>query len=227
MLVVVGVPALAFLAWSAPGSSLFAVRDVHVTGASVLSDAFVRSRVQDQLDDRTIFNVDTALIERRIDRLPFVSGVTVDRHFPQGLEIHVREFQPIALGIAKQGSWLIAPDGTVLVKARISDWQDRIPTVNLNLTTLKPGEYVGDEPALRLLRATPSNFPGTFTQVEFVEEGFVGVLDDGVEIRFGSAEGLGRKLQVAERLLTMIPPAKLRLLDYVDVSVPARPAVHY
>ena len=125
----------------------------------------------------------------------------------------------------KNGSWLVARDGRVLVKARLSDWADRVPVVRLQHGNVSAGDSVGDEPALQLLRVVPATFPGTFRTVELTPAGIIGAIADGPIVRIGRADQFVEKLLVTSRLLSLYGPARRANISYIDVTVPARPAI--
>lgn len=224
-LVVTGAAASVAAWYQVPRLSVFDVREIAVLGASATSDLQVRSSVDEMMRGRTIYTVDRERTERRVRELPFVSSAHVDRHFPSGISISIVEYEPLAFGVAGNGGWLVARDGRVLTRARLDDWRDRAPVVRLEHESVQAGDRVGDEPALRLLRALPPTFPGTFRAVELTNGIFVAVMHDGPEIRFGRDADLSGKLVVAQRLLTFYGPHARGRITYVDVSVPARPAV--
>src|SRR5205823_781594 len=76
------VAALGIGIYVVPRLSVFAVRMVAIDGSSAVSDLRIRNRIQPELDARTIYTVDTGAIARRIESLPFVESVQIERHFP-------------------------------------------------------------------------------------------------------------------------------------------------
>ena len=211
--------------YAVPRLGIFSVRNVQITGASAVPDLAVRARIDPLLANKTVFTVDLGKLKTNIEQLPFVRSVSVNRQLPDGLEIVVTEYQPLALGLAQNGSWLVARDGRVLVKARLSDWADRVPVVRLQHGNVSAGDSVGDEPALQLLRVVPATFPGTFRTVELTPAGIIGAIADGPIVRIGRADQFVEKLLVTSRLLSLYGPARRANISYIDVTVPARPAI--
>lgn len=217
---------------SVPHMEVFDVRHVEVAGASAVPDPLVRRQIQPLLEGQTIFSLDRDAIEREVERLPFVREATIDRHLPGGLTVRVREYEPLAFALAGREGWLIARDGRVLAPARLQDWSSRAPIVQLDAQELRSGDRVDDEPALELLRVIPPTFPAAFTKVEMTPEGMVAELADGLELKFGPPTDLAVKLRVAQRLMVVYGVDRAaggEMADnqgnYLDVSVPARPAV--
>lgn len=210
-----------------PASDAFRIRHVEVTGAGAVSDLEVRERIDALLDGKTVFTVDEDELAERISELPFVRSVRVERHLPGGLQLHVVEYRPLALGLASGDGggqfWLVARDGRVLATARRTDWSGRIPTVTLRHDDIKPGDHVDDEPALRLLSSRPTSSTLEFEKIVADEYAITAQLVGGVEVRFGRPVALRQKLLVAEAMLQQAARKDLTP-RYVDVTVPGKPA---
>ncbi len=240
---VVGVVAVVLGVVAIPRLAVFEVRQIAVEGASAVPDLVVRQQLDRHLAGETIFTVDTGRIEQTLEALPFVHQVSLDRRFPSGLLIRIEEYEPLALGVTStSGSWLVARDGRVLAKVQLADWARRIPVVVIERSKLTAGQRLTREPALHLLRIVPPTFPGSFDKIEVFTasqgrstqraammptgtETVVGTMTDGLEIRFGRPERFDTKLAVVERLLALYGPQRRGTIVYIDVSVPARPAV--
>jgi cell division protein FtsQ len=221
---VAGLLVSVFAAWIfVPASNAFRIRHVEITGASSVDDLEIRTRIDKLLAGRTIYTVDEAAVERRIEELPFVREARVERHIPGGLQVHISEYRPLALGYGDGDFWLVAHDGRILAKANKDAWTGRIPTVTLRGEDLKPGVRVDDEPALQLLTNLRADSTLAFDTIRATEYELIATLVDGVELRFGRPDQLLLKVAAAERTLQLAARHDERLL-YVDVSVPGRPA---
>lgn len=223
---VVGLVGAAVAWYKVPRLEVFSITHVSIIGASAVPDPTIRNSIDSLLADQTIYTLDSDAVQRRVRRLPFVHRAKVVNHFPNSISIEITEYAPLAYAFSGNKGWLVARDGRVLTRAEREDWVDTIPIVRLEHAGVQAGDRVGGEPALRLLRATPATFPGTFKRVEFDKRGFIGYLHDGPEIRFGRDSDLPQKLLVAQRLLSLYGHAQLSSIKYVDVSVPSRPAVN-
>ncbi len=211
-------------AWTVvPASDAFRIRHLEVTGAGAVSDLEVRERIDALLAGKTVFTVDEDKLAERISELPFVRSVRVERHLPGGLQLHIVEYRPLALGLGDGQFWLVAPDGRVLAKARPDDWSGRIPTVTLQDADIKPGDHVDDEPALRLLSSRPSSSTLEFEKIVTDDYVITAQLVGGIEVRFGRPVALRQKLLVAEAMLQQAARKDLTP-RYVDVTVPGKPA---
>lgn len=206
-----------------PASDAFRIRHLEVTGAGAVSDLEVRDRIDPLLEGKTVYTVDEDKLAARIEELPFVREVRVERHLPGGLQLHVAEYRPLALGLGDGTFWLVARDGRVLAKARRDDWSGRIPTVTLRDGKIKPGDHVSDEPALRLLSSRPASSTLEFEKIVTDEYAITAQLVGGIEVRFGRPVALRQKLLVAEKMLQEAARNDLEP-RYVDVTVPGKPA---
>lgn len=206
-----------------PRSDAFRIRHLEVTGASAVSDLEVRSRIDELLDGRTVFTVDEEAVERSVQELPFVESALVERHLPGGLQVHIREYRPLALAYGDGKFWLVAQDGRILAKARRKEWSGQVPTVTLRGEGLKPGARVASEPALQLLAALPADSILELETVEVEEYRLFGQLAGGVQVRFGRADQLRQKVLVAEKVLREARRKDIDLL-YIDVTLPSKPA---
>jgi cell division protein FtsQ len=206
-----------------PASDAFRIRHVEVTGAAAVDDLQVRMRIDELLEGETVFTVDEAAVERRIEELPFVRDARVERHLPGGLQLHVSEYRPLALAYGDGEYWLVAQDGRILAEADGRAWRGRIPTVELRGRDIAPGDRVGDEPALQLLAELPESSTVQFDTIRTDDYQLEATLVDGTEVRFGRPEQLLLKAVVLDRVLELAARAGDEL-KYVDVSVPGVPA---
>lgn len=215
----------AVVAWFVvPASDLFRIRHLEVSGTSAVADLDVRDRIDPLLVGRTIFTVEEEELARRVERLPFVRDVRVERHLPGGLQLHVTEYRPLALGVGDGDFWLVAHDGRILAEANRDEWIGRIPTVELREERIRPGDRVGDEPSLRLLAARAPDSAVAFEVVRSDRFTISARLVGGVDVRFGRPVQLLLKVAALERALELAE-RNGEQLRYVDVSVPGKPAI--
>lgn len=207
-----------------PASDLFRIRHLEVTGTSAVADLDVRDRIDPLLAGKTVFTVDEEQLARRVERLPFVRHVRVERHLPGGLQLHVTEYRPLALGVGDGDFWLVAHDGRILAEANRDEWSGRIPTVELREDRIRAGDRVGDEPSLQLLAARAPDSAVAFEVVRSDRFTISARLVDGVEVRFGRPVQLLLKVAALERALELAERNGDEL-RYVDVSVPGKPAI--
>lgn len=212
-----------------PRMDVFRIRAVAVEGASQVSDLAVRLQIQQLIQRQTVFTVDDAAIVQRLERMPFVRSARVERHLlgsAMGITVVIDEYRPLAIATNGTSTWLIARDGRVLAPARLNDWRGQVPVVQLEHTKIREGQRLSNEAGLHLLRAMPDDFPGSITAVTMQNHQLTAVLDDGVALRFGRSDDLLIKIKAAEAMLAVVHGRHGYKVDYIDVSVPSRPAPH-
>jgi len=212
-------------------SSVFAVRSIVVHGGSPALDAQVRAAMAGQVSGRNLLAVNTSPLENALLRMPYVKAVRVDRAFPNTLAITVVPEHPAMVAQSGGSAWLIASDGRVLAPARHPHHIPRaILPKNLTLTI---GSVAADHDlsvALRALRETAAftrQVGGLRRILSQPDLPLTIVLRHGLQVRLGTPDQLGLKLQVAGRVLGRMSSGERHSLAYVDVSAPARPALSY
>ena len=212
-------------------SSVFAVRSIVVHGGSPALDAQVRAAMAGQVAGRNLLAVSTSPLENALLRMPYVKAVRVDRAFPNTLAISVVPEHPALVAQSGKSAWLVASDGRVLGPAR---HPRHLPRAILpNHVALTVGSVAGDldlSVALRALRETAAftRHVGGLKQILSQPNlPLTIVLRRGLQVRLGTPDQLGVKLEVAGRVLGRMTSTERRSLAYVDVSAPARPALSY
>jgi cell division septal protein FtsQ len=202
-------------------SSLVAVKTVRVegTGSSAL-DRRLEEALTDAGLEMTTLHVRHAVLTEAALAFPLVDSVSADPSFPSTLTVKVTKRRPAGLIGDGSEAVAVAGDGTIL---------RGLPTDHLHLPQLplssppkgprlhgpmlQQAEILGAAPAA-LLRYVEDSFSGP--------NGVGVTLDGGVELGFGDATQAVKKWNAAAAVLS---DPDLGPLDYVDLSVPGRPAV--
>jgi cell division protein FtsQ len=111
-----GVSAALFIGWWLWSGSTFRVNTVVVLGTEIVDPNEVVAAANVQGD--SMFTLDTGGIEKRIEALPGVRSVSVQRDLPRGVEIQVQEQQAWGFWQAAGIRAVIDAEGHVLAKAR-------------------------------------------------------------------------------------------------------------
>ncbi|MGH2749096.1 MAG: cell division protein FtsQ/DivIB [Actinomycetota bacterium] len=216
--------AVAFAVWAAFFSPLLAVRNVRVVGARHVSSADV-ARVAHLDESDNLLLVSPTEIAERVQTLPWVKSVDVDRALPGTVRVKIVERKPalaLSLGAAR---WTIDARGRVLKSGARS-----------SLPTLAGAEVSGVEPGARLTTPEFSGALKTFRSMPRSLRARLGAifvpsaeritlsLKDGTQIRYGAARQLKAKHEVLKALLARLV-ARGASAAYIDVRVPANPAV--
>jgi POTRA domain, FtsQ-type/Cell division protein FtsQ/DivIB, C-terminal len=212
-------------------ADVFAVTEVtgpvtqHVTSAEI-ADAVAPAR------GVSLLKVSTRAIEQKLSKLPYVRTVHVYRHFPNGLDVRVEEYEPVARVQQESGQeWLIAENGRVLERSQTSADTALPVLVPAGRVSLQPGDTVPHAvlaaiPVVIMLRAPQETveLPGIDRIVVAVGGEIVVCLVGGTELRLGAPTDLKQKMMVAAGIVQ----EHLRdgkTLEYVDTSVVDRVAV--
>lgn len=200
-------------------SSLVAVKTVGVKGAGVGADAKrLKRELTAAAEKMTTLNVSQASLIAAARPFPLVSEVKADPTFPSSLTIEVVERRPIAL--IGPGPVAVAGDGRILRGVPAQG----LPLPSLPLASTPKGSWVrgpvGEQ--ARMLGAAP---PPLLRYIDHSFRGPSGIgveLDGGVDLLFSTAHRAAQKWRAAAAVLT---DPELGPLDYVDLTVPRRPAV--
>lgn len=197
-------------------SGVFTVRTVDVFGADRVSADVIR-RAADVHGGPAIWQVDSDAISRRIEQLPWIESVIVERDFPKRVTVTVREYQPVAVAISGNQQALIASNGRVLELGNIGT--GALPEIMLSDRSFRAGINVAHPEALMVAARLPASLRSLGARVDARNPGAIVVSAGGVEIRLGRPEQVDRKLAAAVAVLNV--PESCR--TYIDVSVPLAP----
>ncbi len=163
---------------------------------------------------------DLAGVESRVEKLPWVRSATATRAWPGTIQVSVSERIPVASIRKSDDVWSVV-DGTgrVLADETVRHGPELVAIRNIpaagQLIDVPELARVADAVARNgmgeiRLRAVPQR-DGTYS--------YVGDLDRGVEVRFGTASEISTKTSLAIRILETMPTDT----RYLDVSTPERP----
>lgn len=221
----------------------FAITSVKVNGADHLTNdemAILAAVPQ----GTTLLNVDTSSVANSVDRDAWVADVSVNRIFPDTLEINVTERQIAAIvevaadnakvtqmwAIASDGMWLMeipARDSELgaTISPQIYEDADRVLHITGVPFGLTPevGTYCADgnvNNALAILDGLSTELADQVKTVTATDAASTCLtLDNGIEIAFGTAEDIRDK----ERIVLQIMADNPGKVSYINVRVPDRP----
>lgn len=202
-------------------SSLFAVDAIEVNGAPPPVARAVREALA-PVAGESLVALDLPELAARVEAVPTVARVTLDRAFPHRLVAFVTPERPVAVLRRGSRSWLVSDSGRVTAELRRGG-RSALPRIWLaRETTVELGARVGD--ALRApVRAAAAleggTFPARVAAVHAREGELTLKLRSGLELRLGEPGELDLKLAVAARVLPALDGSEA----YLDVTVPQRP----
>jgi cell division septal protein FtsQ len=213
-------------------SSLFAMHDVVVTGASPALTAQVQAAVRTSVGTRSLLALSSSGVAQAIDGVPGVHVATVDRDFPSTLRVRVWPEHAVAIAVSGHDRVIVSASGRVLATIGRRSRPPNLPHLGLpGHGVPAPGSRIANPKLLAQLAAV-SAIPAHFgAPVGWVREDPARGLElelhwPHLVIRLGPAVDLKQKLRAASLVMRAYPTIAAREgLSYVDVSAPARPAV--
>lgn len=209
-------------------SDVFAVTEVSFSVVERVTEAELRAVVE-EVSGVNLLQVSTEALEEDLGEIPYIRSARVYRRFPDGIEIDLEEYVPVARVRDAEGvEWLVADDGTVLEKAGASSHglpllvpeADESPEVGVRTST-----QVAAAIPLTVKLKEASAWPVAehpVRQVSVLRSGeLIMLLEGGGEIRLGDPGQLDEKLMVALEVIDRYSKDG-RQLDYVDVHVTTR-----
>jgi cell division protein FtsQ len=204
------VAALAVGGWLALNSSLVEVREVTVEGTSRLSV----SQVLDAAAVRggeSLFALDPDGVAQRVQRLPAVASVDVNRDWPHRVVITVTERRPVAVVTEEGTSTLL--DATGVAFAQVPQPPDGLVPVTLGAPIVDDGADDA-RAAMAVLDSLPKRVRHQVTELHAASPENVSFeLRNGRQVVWGSAADGARKSAVLIALLH-------RPASVYDVSTP-------
>jgi len=206
-------------------TSLFALTEVEVTGGPAAVRESVRATAEPFLGE-SLVSLDQDELRRRLEALPTVRSLRVDRAFPHTLQISVVPERPLAVVRMGGAAWLVSERGRVIRSFAGAGTGRRATIWTASEPNLEPGASVQGESvraALKALRQLPDRFPERVQSARAQDGSVTMVLVGGTELRLGEVGALPLKLAVATRVLRTMTASERAALAYLDVSVPERP----
>lgn len=204
----------------------FLIRKIVVTGNHVVDQRDVIAAASIPLD-ANVWTLDTHAIAARIEAIPFVSTVRVNRNFPADIDLAITERTPTAC-IAGNGLTLTI-DGERRVLATTCLSSD-LPRLSLELGSIpKAGDFVDDEDLGRVQRDV-ADFEAAGMRLRTVGFDRFGSLDattsTGLWLRCGDDADLKKKLRLVGPILEATKKRLGRVVA-IDLRAPATPVVTY
>ena len=200
-------------------SSLFAVRNVTVNGATGPSAPRMAAALEAAARGMTTLHLDRGTLRRSLSTFPQVRDIRATRVGRNGLRVQVIEYVPV--GAVSYGGRRVpvAGDGTLLRGVPAAAGLATIP-----VRSLAAGRRLEDRAgaiALRTVDAAPPALRARIAQAAAGARGATASLRDGPQIYFGAPERLGAKWAAA---IAVLADEGSRGARYIDVRTPERPA---
>lgn len=210
--------------WGAFWSPLLDVARVDVVGARHTDAADVRGAAD--VGGHNLLLLSTGDVAAAVESLPWVSDADVQRRLPDSVRVKIEERRAAMVVTVAAGTWTIDGSGHVLEEGAVSR---RLPTLTGAVIPAPDAGETLDGPeiraALTVWRSLPRKIKSKVASVVAPSKVRIAlILRDGTMIRYGGADRLKAKNEVVAALLRRLD-AEGRSATYIDVSVPASPAV--
>ena len=200
-------------------SSLAAVRDVEVTGATSSEEARVRAALDSAGRDMTTLHVREQALRSAVAQFSSVASLQVQSDFPHTLRIHVLEHTPVAVLVSGDQEIAASGDG-LLLKGVVADGD--LPVIRMD--GVPAGDRVQNantKTALTLAATAPVEIRRRIDRLWTGPRGMMLALVDGPDLIFGDASDARDKWLAVTRVLADPSSAGA---TYLDVRIPERVA---
>jgi cell division protein FtsQ len=205
------------------GSSIVAVRHVHVSGAHGSDARAIDAALDSAARRMTTLEVHPAALRAAVASYPVVRELKVSTSFPHGLSIRVIE-QPAVAALTVAGTkTAVAATGVVLGPGLVSG---SLPVL-AGASAPAPGQRLHDTSllnAVTALGAAPAPLASQVTRAYSSTKGLTLVMHNGLVAYFGDATRAHAKWLALARVLADPSAAGA---SYVDVRLPERPAAGF
>jgi cell division protein FtsQ len=191
---VIGASLVGLLGWWLYTSPLLTYGDANVKGNVVLSNDVVREVAG--LEGESIINPDLGAAEARLLQQPIVKEAHVSRDWPNGVTVEIVERTPWGVWQVGSDRYVIDEEGVVLNLPA----PEGTPLIVQTDASLTPGEGqrvdIGAvRVASRLVETAQQTLGRPVVGLEFSQaRGLTAVLDGGLRVTFGDAQGYDFKL---------------------------------
>jgi cell division protein FtsQ len=200
-------------------SSLAAVTDVTVSGATTSDEGRIRAALEDAARDMTTLHVRADALKAAVAAYPSVAGLRVSADFPHGLAIEVVEHRPVA-AIEVDGRRVPVSGGGIVMTGVQADRD--LPTIRRAPPPVEGRVRDGrTRSALAVAAAAPRALLERGERLRWAPEGLTMELRDGPPLIFGTAADVRVKWAAAARVLAEPSAAGA---TYLDLRAPGRVA---
>jgi cell division protein FtsQ len=202
------------------GSSLVAVRHVHISGVHGPDALEIRAALDASAKNMTTMDFETGQLRAAVSSYALVGALRVSTSFPHTVHIYVTERPPVAVLLAAGQRTAVAADGTVLGAALASG---SLPQLAGSFAP-RTGARLHEASALAgvaVLGAAPRALVPYVQRVYEGHEGLTVAMSTGLLVYFGDAARPHAKWLSLARVLASPGSAGA---TYVDVRLPERPA---
>lgn len=198
-------------------SSLFAVDEVKVEGATVNGDE-VAAALEDVAGEMTTLHIDDEKLREAVSRFPTIASIEADASLPSSLTITVTERLPVARVNDGGEDLAVSADGFVLRGVEVD--RQALPPIEATVEGVRVDPEGAEEAAIA--GGAPAELRERIVELAFDPErgGVVVEIENAPELRFGDGSEAGEKW---DAVVSVLSNPELGSPAYLDASVPERP----
>lgn len=205
------------------------VKDIkHLSEKEVLELANIERGV-------SIFHQDLKTSSEEIIQHSFVKDVDVFRKLPDTVIIEVTERMPLAIVVSSSGEFFKIDKENVYLEKIEKISESELPMITgIDVSNdVNPGEHISDEKVstgietVRLLW-NQYNAQKYFNEIRIRDEKNILLYTfEGIEIRFGNIDNIGRKFELFRNVYEIKEEEELGTIEYIDVSYDKLPIIKH
>ena len=215
-------------------SSFFNCNEVIVAGNVLLDERYILQNASVPIGNN-LFSIDERPIKDRLELLPMVQEVRIERRLPSTLYIHIEEREAAALVVAHEKFILVDIEGVYIQNVESIREFSNLPLITgLALEENLPYGQQIDSEALRVAIEISEQIWNEMSiyfgeiNVSSGENDIMLFTHEGIMVRIGSLENIHEKMVVFEQIyLNHVDEGILSRLEYIDISFAGLPVIKY
>jgi len=213
-------------------SSFFNCERVVVVGNTWLDTEYVLKNANVPIGNN-LFNIDERHIRSRLELLPIVQEVRIEKRLPNTIYIHVQERELTAIVVVNGKFILVDSEGFYIQNVEtIREFSDLPLITGLVLEgNLLYGQQIENEAlkeALEIVKQIWDRGRIYFNEINISsgENDVVLFTNEGIMVRVGNSENIHEKLVMFEKIyLNLMAEGNLSQLEYINISFAGLPVI--
>lgn len=215
-------------------SSFFECKNIFVEGNRWLDNEYILENANVPLGNN-LFYLDEKLIISKLEMLPMIQEVKVEKRLPSTLNIYIKEKEPAAIVVAQEKFILVDVKGFYIQDVESIREFKYLPLVTgLSLEgSLIFGQKINTkalDAALELADQIWEENSNYFNEIN-VSSGQNDIwlyTNEGIMVKMGNSQNLDEKIAVFEKLYTkQLEEGTHSQLEYIDISFAGLPVIKY
>ena len=194
---------------------LTAVRDVQVTGASLVDDADVQTALE-RFDGTPLALVDDAEVHQALEPFPLIQRYAIERIPPHTLKVRIEERMPV-LTVESDGEYRLYDPAGVLIGTSEAP-PEGVPTAADSVSDITSNSFAA---AATVLRDMPKELRSQVSAAQATSgQDLTFTLSTGERVIWGDAEQTQRKAVVLTAMLTALDDQAVEVIDVSSTEAP-------